>query len=365
MASTEATEQLIDQENPGGPSPARVSPPLPAHHVPEPGVLARLARKPWLWFLLPALLVYGILFVYPTIWAFKLALFDWRGGSDIGTLGSLMSVTGLWRLVSDWNGVEGAWGFVGLQNFSELLRSRRFGEAALHSGQLFLFVFIFQNTISLGMAILLNRKSRMTHVYRAIIFLPVIMSAVATGIIWILMLDPLIGAVNPFLRDIGLGSLQREWQADPRYALWTVMVVQAWHANGMGVVLYLAGLQSVPEDLQDAARVDGAGRWRVFRDVTFPLLAPAFSIVTVMTFILIFRAFDLPYVLGGSQGAPDGHTRVLGVLIYGDAFGVSGFNAQPRMSYAIAEGVTLFVFLAGVSFLLLKALGRREEAIQT
>lgn len=362
MANLEAAEQHVPRELPGGLPPARDS---SRHAVGSRSLMTRLGRKPYFWFLLPALLFYAVLFVYPTIWAFKLSLFDWKGGSDIGSLGSLMSFSGVWRLVSSWDGVSGVWGYVGLQNFREILRSHRFGEAALHSGQLFLFIFIFQNTISLALAVLLNRKSRMTHVYRAIIFLPVVMSAVATGIIWVLMLDPLIGAVNPFLADIGLGSLQREWQADPTYALWTVMVVQAWQSNGMAVVLYLAGLQSVPEDLLDAAKVDGANRWRVFRDVTFPLLAPAFSIVTVMSFILIFRAFDLPYVLGGAQGAPDGHTRVLGVLIYGDAFGVSGFNAAPRMSYAIAEGVTLFVFLAGFSFLLLKALGRREEAIQT
>lgn len=362
MATVETTEHRSSGDLPGGPPPARDS------HPYAPGKRSlgtRLGRRPYIWFLLPAILVYTVLFIYPTIWAFKLSLFDWKGGSDIGSLGSLMSLSGLWRLVSSWEGVSGVWGFVGLDNFREILHSSRFGEAALHSGQLFLFIFIFQNTVSLALALLLNRKSRMTHIYRAIIFLPVVMSAVATGIIWVLMLDPLIGAVNPFLADIGLASLQREWQADPKYALWTVMVVQAWQSNGMAVVLYLAGLQSVPEDLQAAARVDGASRWRVFRDVTFPLLAPAFSIVTVMSFILIFRAFDLPYVLGGSQGAPDGHTRVLGVLIYGDAFGVSGFSSQTRMSYAIAEGVTLFVFLAGFSFLLLKALGRREEAIQT
>lgn len=334
-------------------------------YVAKKSLKARLASKPHIWFLLPALIAYGLLFVYPTIWAFKLSLFNWRGGTDIGSLNSLFSLSGVWHLITDWSGVEGVWGFVGLDNFSELLRSPRFRNAALNSAKLFLFIFIFQNTISLGLAILLNRKSRMTHVYRAIIFLPVIMSAVATGIIWVMMLDPLIGAVNPMLRDIGLASLQREWQADPRYALLTVMVVQAWQANGMAVVLYLAGLQNVPDDLLDAARVDGASRWRVFRDVTFPLLAPAFTIVTVMSFILIFRAFDLPYVLGGAQGAPDGHTLVIGVLIYGDAFGVSGFNSMPRMSYAIAEGLTLFIFLAGVSGLLIKALGRREEAVQS
>jgi raffinose/stachyose/melibiose transport system permease protein len=295
-------------------------------------------RVPFLWFLLPALIGYGVLFVYPTIRAFYLSFFDWSG---VGTIGP----------------------FIGLQNFRELLRSDRFWSAALHSAQLFLFIFVFQNTISLGLALMLNRRSAMTHIYRAIIFLPVVMSAVATGIIWILMLDPVIGALNPSLQAIGLAGLQRQWQADPHWALITIMVVQAWQWNGMAVVLYLAGLQNVPEDLRQAALVDGAQRWQVFRDITFPMLAPAFTVVTVLSFILIFRAFDLIYVLSGPLGAPDGATLVIGVLIYGDAFGTSGYNSQPQMSYAIAEGVTLFVFLAGVSALLVSLLGRREEAI--
>jgi raffinose/stachyose/melibiose transport system permease protein len=296
-------------------------------------------RRPYLWFLLPALVAYGVLFVYPTIRAFYLSVFDWSGVGPIGA-------------------------FVGFRQFAELLRSDRFWQASLHSAQLFAFIFVFQNTVSLGLALMLNRRTAMTHVYRAIIFLPVIMSAVATGIIWILMLDPVIGIVNPVLHDIGLGALQREWQADPSLAMPTIMVVQAWQWNGMAVVLYLAGLQNVPDDLRHAALIDGARPWQVFRDVTFPMLAPAFTVVTVLSFILIFRAFDLIYVLSGPQGAPDGSTLVIGVLIYGDAFGTSGYASSPQMSFAIAEGVTLFVFLAGVSALLVSALGRREEAVQ-
>ena len=189
---------------------------------------------------------------------------------------------------------------IGLTNFGQLLQNGSFWSAALHSAQLFLFIFVFQNTVSLGLALMLNRRSRMTHIYRAIIFLPVIMSAVATGVIWILMLDPIIGIVNPVLRDIGLGVWQREWQSDQTWAMRTVMLVQAWQWNGMAVVLYLAGLQNVPEDLKQAALVDGARRWQVFRDIVFPMLAPAFTVVTVLSFILIFRAFDLIYVLSGT-----------------------------------------------------------------
>jgi ABC-type sugar transport system permease subunit len=296
-------------------------------------------RHPWLWFILPAILAYSILFIYPTLRAFYLSVFDWSG---LGPMGDP----------------------IGLRNFRRLLTNDRFWNAATNSAKLFAVIFLLQNTVSLGLALLLNRKTRMTHVYRTIIFLPVVISAVATGIIWVLMLDPQIGVINPVLEDIGLGALQQGWQSDPDWAMKTVYLVQFWQWNGMAVVLYLAGLQNVPDELSQAARVDGANRWRVFRDVTFPMLAPAFTIVTVLAFILIFRAFDLTYVLTGPQGAPGGHTHVIGVLIYGDAFGTSGFSSQPRMSYAVAEGVTLFVFLAGVSGLLIRALGRREESIK-
>ena len=332
------------QKTGNGRGPGERTPPPPAAPAPA-GALATTAparypwqRVPYVWFLLPALLGYGILFIYPTIRAFYLSLFDWSG---IGPIGAM----------------------IGLRNFGGLLQSERFWRAALHSAQLFLFIFVFQNTVSLGLALMLNRRSAMTHIYRAIIFLPVIMSAVATGIIWILMLDPIIGIVNPVLHDIGLGWLQREWQADQDWAMRTVMVVQAWQWNGMAVVLYLAGLQNVPEDLRQAALVDGARKWQVFRDITFPMLAPAFTVVTVLSFILIFRAFDLIYVLSGPLGAPDGATLVIGVLIYGDAFGTSGYSSVTKMSYAMAEGVTLFVFLAGVAALLVWMLGKREEAI--
>jgi raffinose/stachyose/melibiose transport system permease protein len=337
--SSQPEQHIADQRSSG--APARASVTIPATQgleIPHPEQRPWI-RWPWLWFILPALAAYAILFIYPTARAFYLSVFEWSGQGAVGD-------------------------FIGLQNFRDAFRSDRFWNAATNSLKLFLAVFILQNTVSLGLAVMLNRRTRMTHIYRAIIFLPVVISAIATGVIWVLMLNPQIGVVNPMLTDIGLGSLTQNWQADPNWAMKTVYLVQFWQWNGMAVVLYLAGLQNVPEDLRHAALVDGARRWQVFRDITFPLLAPAFTIVTVLSFILIFRAFDLIYVLTGPQGAPGGKTHVIGVLIYGDAFGVSGYSAMPRLSYAIAEGVTLFVFLAGVSALLIKGLGRREESIR-
>jgi raffinose/stachyose/melibiose transport system permease protein len=345
MPAQQAPEvQQRERRGPGGSLPVRAATASPAVDHTAGLTLSRpggriWAKWPYVWFILPAMLAYAALFLYPTVRAFYLSFFDWKG---IGPVGHT-----IW-----------------FDNFKELLRSDRFQNAARNSTKLFAVMFVLQNTVSLGLAVMLNRRSAMTHIYRVIIFLPVIMSAVATGIIWVLMLDPIIGIVNPILHDVGFASLQHEWQADPAWAMKTVYLVQFWQWNGFAVVLYLAGLQNVPEDLRHAALVDGARRWQVFRDVTFPMLAPAFTIVTALSFILIFRAFDLIYVLGGPTGAPDGHTQVLGVLIYGDAFGTSSFSAATaRMSYAMAEGVTLFVFLVGVSALMIRVLGRREEAI--
>ena len=300
----------------------------------------RFPDVPYFWFIFPGLLAYTVLFIWPTIRSFYLSLYDWSGRGPLGPI--------VWE-----------------QNFRNIAHSDKFWQAAGNSFRLFIFIFVFQNTISLGLAILLNRRGAATHFFRVIIFLPQIMSAVATGIIWIIMLDPIIGAVNPFLADIGLGSFQRQWQSDPAWALRTVMIVMAWQWNGMAVILYLAGLQNVPDDLKHAAMIDGAGRFRTFRDITFPMLAPAFTIVTVLSFILIFRAFDLVYILGGPAGVPDGATLVLGVLIYSDAFGQGSFNSQARFSYAMAEGVTLFLFLAAMSGLLIWFLGRRETAVKS
>ena len=140
-----------------------------------------LTNVPYIWFLLPGLLAYTVLFIYPTVRSFYLSLYDWSGRGPLGPI--------VWE-----------------QNFRDIVHSDKFWQAAGNSFRLFIFIFIFQNTVSLGLALLLNRPGPATHFFRVIIFLPQIMSAVATGIVWIMMLDPIIGAVNPFLANIGLGD---------------------------------------------------------------------------------------------------------------------------------------------------------------
>ena len=287
-------------------------------------------------FVVPALLVYGLFVIYPTISAFWLSLFDWSG------FGGEMS-------------------YVGFDNFREALGSDLVYRAAWHNLAFFVAIFIFQNTVGIFLAVQLDARPRGVQIYRAILFLPVIISLVAVGFIWSLMFSPHIGFLNPLLKDLGLGFLAKSWMSDTTWALPTVITVQAWQILGWAIVIYLAGLQNIPHELREAAEIDGASGWQSFWHVTFPLLAPAFTSQTVLTFIQIFRVFDIVYVLAGPIGSPAGATDVLGTLIYRTAFGSSAIaSVSNRMSYAISLSVLLFVVLGIVSTFLLIMLRRRE-----
>jgi raffinose/stachyose/melibiose transport system permease protein len=288
--------------------------------------------------MLPAALLYGGFFLLPTLGSYWLALYNWTGLGPIGR-------------------------FYGIHNFTRVLHDHAFWGAALHNVWIFVVLFAITNTISLGIAVLLDRKSRVRGVYRAIVFLPYVLSPLVTGFIWEVMLSPNIGVVNPMLKDVGLGSLQHAWLADSRFALWVMVGALAWQWNALATVIFMAGLQNVPPEMREAAVTDGATTLRVFRHVTLPYLAPAFTVVNVLLAIYAFRAFDLPYVIGGPLGAPNGATLVMGTQIYGDAFGRTGFTVQTQMSYAMAEGIFLFTILGVIAALMLVYLARRERRV--
>jgi raffinose/stachyose/melibiose transport system permease protein len=293
-----------------------------------------------LWFLAPAVLLYVAFLVLPTLGSVPLALFDWSGAGPIRH-------------------------FVGFDNFSTALRDAQFREAALHNVWLFLTLFVFTNTISLGLALLLDRSYRMRDVYRAIIFLPYVFSTIAIGFIWQLVLSPNIGILNPGLNAIGLGSLQHAWLADTSTALWVLIAAFAWQWNALATITFLAGLQNVPQELRDAARIDGARPWRVLKDVTVPALAPAFTTINVLLVIFAFRAFELAYVITGPIGAPGGATLLMGVSIYSNAFSTgSSYGGTTSLSYAMAQGVLLSITLGVLALVMLVVLSRRERRVR-
>ena len=287
-------------------------------------------------FVLPALAVFATFMIYPMLTAFQLSL-------------------------TDWSGLGAARKFVGLANYREALQSPALYHAAWHNLLFFLTIVAVQHTIGLFLAVQLNARPRFMEVYRTILFLPVILSLVATGFIWELMLSPNIGLLNPLLTALGLEAFTRSWLDDVNWALPCVILVQAWNHLGWAVVIYMSGLQNVPRELREAAQIDGANAWQRFRKVTFPLLAPAFASVTVITFIQNFRVFDVVYVLTGPVGAPAGRTDVLGTLIYRTAFGAASVSqADIRLSYAITIAVIVFIAMLVGVVALLQVLRRRE-----
>lgn len=298
---------------------------------------SKTARKyGHLWFVAPGLVFFLAFMIYP------------------GFFAVYVSMTG-------WTGLGNEFPWVGLDNFTKALTSWPLYRAAINNGIMFIAILIFQHTVGLFIAVQLNAKPKFMEFYRAVLFMPVIISLVATGFIWTLMLSPHIGFINPVLKDIGLGFLAKNWLSDPNLALGTVIFVQCWNALGWSIIIYLAGLQSIPEELTHAAHVDGATSWQTFWRVTFPLLWPSFSSLTVLTFIGTFRAFDVVYVLTGPIGSPAYRTDILGTLIYRTAFGGAGqSSADVRMSYAIAMSLIVFVVMAIIAGVLIRVLRRRE-----
>jgi raffinose/stachyose/melibiose transport system permease protein len=298
-----------------------------------------LRRHPYVIFIAPALIIYTLLVIYPAVQAFRFSLYDWSGIGE----------------PTD---------FVGLQNYRDIFSNGEFPNALGNNIQLFLAILVLQNLVALPLALALNSRPRFHESYRAILFLPVIMSLVATGYIWHIIFAPTVGMLNPILEGLGLADLERDWLSDPFLTFKVIILVQAWQYMGLPIVLYLAGLQAIPDELREAARIDGATSWQVFRSIDFPLLAPAFTIVTAATFITMFRVFDIPFILGGPGGAPQGTTDVVSLVIYRQAFGISSIvRTVISQGLAVAGGVVLFLFLLLAVSVQVVLLRRREVSL--
>jgi len=293
-------------------------------------------KRPYLAFVVPAVTLYAMFVMFPAVEAFRFSLYNWSGLGE----------------PTDW---------VGFANYREIFGNPEFRNALWNNVQLFLAIFVIQNVVGLPLAMALDTKMRGHEFYRAALFMPVIVSLVATGYIWQIILGPNIGMLNPMLEKLGQPDWQRDWLADNFLTFKLIWIVQAWQHLGYPIVIFLAGLQAVPQELKEAARIDGANGRQVFRAITFPLLAPAFTIITATSFISMFRVFDIPFILGGPGGAPDGTTDVLTLVIYREAFGLGGvISTVYRQGYAVAAGVVMFAFLLIAVSIQVLFLRRRE-----
>jgi raffinose/stachyose/melibiose transport system permease protein len=288
--------------------------PAAAVHRPAARPRVRTSRRPtppW-WFAAPAVLLFAFVVLVP-------------------------SARGVYYAFTDWDGLSPDFSFVGLGNFVEMAHDPAATQAVWHTVVLAVAITVIQNGVGLLLALGVNTHIKSRNVLRVFLFAPAVITPIVTAYLWRNLLGP-DGAVNSLFGAVGLGAWRQDWLGDPDLALWSVVAVIVWQFAGYSMVIFLAGLQSVPKEIHEAAAIDGAGAPRRFWSVTRPLLAPAFTVNLMLSIIGGIKLFDQVYALTG--GGPGHATDTISTLIYKDAFTLGEFG------YSIALAVVLTIVVA-------------------
>ncbi len=282
----------------------------------------------WMLFILPALVIYIVFMALPLFNSMRLSLYQGTGLTPER--------------------------FVGFQNYVQLFTNPLWRDSWLNAmGNTWVFFavhMLVQNTLGLLFATLLSSSIRGRNLYRMIIFAPVTLSTLVIGFLWRLILNPRWGALNQFLVMIGLDSWALSWLGEPGVALIVISLVSSWQWVGLPTMMFLAGLLGIPDEVVEAARVDGASGWQIFWRVKLPLLMPIIGLVSVLTFVNNFNAFDIIFAMAGSRGEPLYTTDILGTYFYRTAIAGEHPVAIPNMGMgASVATITFLILLVGVS----------------
>lgn len=297
-------------------------------------------KKSWMvhLFPIPALLLYVLFVIYPIASAFSYSMYDWKGL------------------------VRGS--FVGWENFLTLFTvepfDKMFINALRHNAIYFVVEMLAQNVIAFLLAFIIYQKIRGAQLLKLAYFLPRLLSVIIVGFLWKLILHPNFGALNTLLTKLGLASWAKPWLGDPDTALIAIILVNSWFGIGFAVLIFLAGLQAIPDELLEAARLDGASGFTMLVKMILPLMMPAITIMSVLTFIQAFEAFELVYAMQGSMGEPFFSTDTLAVYFYRLAFGGSGGTEMIAIGLGSALAVILFFIVASMSAVSLYFLRKKE-----
>jgi raffinose/stachyose/melibiose transport system permease protein len=273
---------------------------------------------PWL-FALPAIAIYVVFLVYP-------------------------AVTSVFFSLTDWDGLSATYNIVGLKNYVAMLSDPVVAQAVINNIIWTVVTIVFPVAIGLALAILLNGKVRGKPVIRLIFYMPAVLPLIAVASIWGWLYNPEYGAINEFLRLIGLGGLAQPWLGQDSTALAAVMVPAIWLRVGFPMLLYLAALQGIPSEMYEAATVDGATRSQQFWHITMPSLRPAHYIVIALSLIDSFKVFDLIYAM--TYGGPGTATQVMGTWMYANVFQYY----QAGYGTAIAVAITVVAIIVSIPY---------------
>src|SRR5690606_28145323 len=281
-----------------------------------------------LWFLIPALVVLVVFFVVPTLFNFVYAF-------------------------TDWSSFKSAIGFAGIDNFVSLFSNGTLLNSLKVTLVYAVLVAVFQNAFGLALALLLERDTRINRAVRVAFFIPVVMSALAVGYIFQALLKP-DGALNGILSAFFGTEVAIPWLGSTTWTIVVVATVPAWKGMGLSMLIYLAGLKTISEDVLEAARLDGASRWTMFRSIRFPLLAPAVTFNVATALLGSMNGFDI--VQATTEGGPGGTTELLNIFIF-RTFGQGLFAQATTMS------LVLFLTVTILAFPVIRFLRKREDVL--
>jgi raffinose/stachyose/melibiose transport system permease protein len=270
-------------------------------------------------FIMPALILFFIFSLYPFYKVFDLSFTNSDGISPTVT-------------------------YIGFANFKDLFTDNPVFWLSMRNAFYVTFIALsVQNLLALFLALLCDRDIKGGNVYRVIFYLPPVLSGIVVGLIWNWIYDGNYGLLNHFLEFIGLGHLSRAWLSDSKSALIAVSIIHMWKGFGWGFVILLAGLQSIPREIYEAARVDGANGWVVFKNITAPLMIPVFILVSILTILGTMQIFDI--IIATTGGGPGYHTEVPITRIVSTMIGSSKFG------YACTMGVVFGLVLLAISMI--------------
>ncbi len=301
-----------------------------AERPPAP-VASRRKRRDWKMalevavFVAPALILFAMFIVWPMLRAVEFSFYRWKG------LGPLVD-------------------FVGLRNYVSVLTSDVFLGALGHNLFIVVASIVIQLPLGVGIALLLNRKLRFQGLLRTVVFIPYVLAEVIAGVVWFQLLQPKYGVIDSVLAAIGIQGPPQGFLGTPEYALWTVMVVLTWKYLGFAIILFLAGLQGIPAELDEAAQIDGASWWQVQRHITLPLLGPTLRTWGFLSMVGSLQLFDMVWIL--TKGGPANATTTMATFLINEGtrrsnYGIAGAASVVLFVVALALALTYQKFVLG------------------
>ena len=262
------------------------------------------------------------------------------------------TVSSVYYSLTSWDGISPDIKFIGLANYKEIFTSARFGNALKNTVILTVFISIFENTIALGLALIVDNVRWGKNFFRSAFYIPVLISGIVSGFIWKIMYNYNFGTFNAVLGNLGLDSWKQDWLGNSSLTLIMIGIVLIWKGAGYYMIIYLASLQSVSTDLIEAAQIDGASPWQRFKSITIPLISGAFTINFTLSLINGLKVFDQINVM--TDGGPGFTSETLVYLLY-----KVGFN-EGRQGFGTAVGIMPLFIIIVLNTLQQKFLRSRE-----